>query len=54
MTRGAGFIPSGLRKSVSAVGWKILIEEGGGERNAERSRVGEGRRQWICNVSVSV
>lgn len=52
MTRGAGFIPSGLRKSVSAVGWKIWIGEGGGERNAERSRAGEGRRQRICSVSV--
>lgn len=52
MTRGAGFIPSGLRKSALAAGWKIWIGEGSRDRNAEREIREEGRRQGICIVSV--
>lgn len=35
-TRGAGFIPSGLRKSAPVAGWKIWIRDGGGDRNVRK------------------
>lgn len=55
MTRGGGFILSGLRKSSPAVGWKIWIGKGGGDKNAERRGVREEeRRQRICSVSVCI
>lgn len=48
MTRKAGFIPSELRKSAPAVGWKIWIEEGGGDRNAKKGTGEEGKQQsWL-------
>lgn len=49
---GARFIPSRLRKSVPAVGWKIWIRSRGGDRSAEECQ--EGRRQWVCAVPVCV
>jgi len=42
MTRGAGFIPPGLRKSALAAGWKIWM---GRAVETEMLRGGLGRRE---------
>lgn len=45
MIRGGGFILLGLRKLFLAVGWKIWIGKGGGDKNVERRGVREEERR---------